>query len=471
MSSNFGFEVDKNMTKLVGRVIGAPDLKLGAPRIVKVDVRNCDWNLLGKLFVDGKSVDRWALLDFTDGDRYNRLQATAFISNLRGRCRQLGIQMAEPLVYHVARMRDMSSVSILQKLLKNVEEESSKIAEGKLQLIVCPMTKKDPGYKNLKWVSETQIGVLTQCCLSGQANKGNDQYLANLCLKINAKLGGNNFELGGTGNPTHFHAEDHVMFIGADVNHPAPMNSSCPSIAAVVGTVNWPSANKYAARVNPQTHRCERIVNFGAMCLDLIKTYARFNNNVKPKRIVIFRDGVSEGQFEMVLGDELLDLMTTICDDNYRPLITLVVAQKRHQTRLFVENEKDGGRSGNIPPGTVVDTTIVHPHDFDFYLCSHYGGIGTSKPTHYYVLWDENFFTSDQLQKLIYDMCFTYVRCTKPVSLVPPVYYADLVAYRGRMFQEVVMETQFAKSSSSGASFDQSFYSLHPDLQNIMFFV
>lgn len=466
------------MTKVVGRIIGAPDLKLGGSRSVKVDVDKCQWNLLGKSFVDGKSVDRWALLDFTDGDRYNKLQAGAFINNLRGRCGNLGIQMAVPLVHRVARMNELSSVNRLENLLKNVVEESRRKNEGKLQIIVCVMTKKDPGYKNLKWVSETRIGVVTQCCLSSNANKSQDQYLANLCLKINAKLGGSNFEL--IGKLPHFDAEDHVMFIGADVNHPAARNTSCPSIAAVVGTVNWPAANRYAARVSPQAHRCEKIKNFGTMCLNLVHTYDQLNK-VRPRRIIVFRDGVSEGQFEMVLTEELLDLKNSIYDGDYQPTITVVVAQKRHQTRLFVENRNDMGASGNVPPGTVVDTKIVHPHDFDFYLCSHFGGLGTSKPTHYYVLWDENLFTSDELQKLIYDMCFTFVRCTKPVSLVPPVYYADLVAYRGRMFQEVVMETQPRASSShqastsaspsSTASFDENFYCLHPELENIMFFV
>ncbi|KAK4440322.1 protein argonaute 2 [Sesamum alatum] len=477
VTRNSGIRVHTEMTGVEGRVLHAPDLKIGGDRSVQVNVQKCQWNLLDRTLVDGKTVERWALLDFTDGDRGNRLQASAFVNNLMGRCNSLDIQMAEPLLYQVTRMNELSSVNRLEKLLRFVVEKCGTKAQGKLQMIVCVMTRTDPGYKYIKWVAETRIGVVTQCCLSSQANKGQDQYLANLCLKINAKLGGSNFEL--MGDLPHFDKRDHVMFIGADVNHPGPMNKSCPSIAAVVATVNWPAANRYAARVSPQAHRSEEITNFGTMCLDLVNTYYRLNK-VKPRRILVFRDGVSEGQFEMVRSQELADLKGAICDGKYQPAITLVVAQKRHQTRLFVEKENDGV-SGNVPPGTVVDTKIVHPQDFDFYLCSHHGGLGTSKPTHYYVLRDENAFTSDELQKLIYDMCFTYARCTKPVSLVPPVYYADLVAYRGRMFQEVVLGTQSSMSSSpsvaastsasSTPSFDPSFYTLHPDLENIMFFV
>ncbi|KAI7996400.1 Protein argonaute 2 [Camellia lanceoleosa] len=420
-------------------------------------------------------LDRWALIGFTANDRYNKLNPNSFIRNLRARCYNRAIRVEEPVVRRFTNMNEFSSIAAIQKLLHKVVEEASQKRKGQLQLILCVMSARDDGYKYLKWVSETQIGVLTQCCLVGTANKGKDQDLANIGLKINCKLGGSNVELNGP--LPGFEGDEHVMFVGADVNHPEAFNASCPSIAAVVASVNWPVANRYVARICPQEHRKEKIVNFGAMCLDLVNTYAKLNK-VKPKKIVVFRDGVSEGQFDMVLNEELLDLKNAIYEGNYRPMITLVVAQKWHQTRLFLENERDGGASGNVPPGTVVDTTIVHHLEFDFYLCSHYGNIGTSKPTHYYCLFDENKFTSDKLQKLVYNLCYTFARCTKPVSLVPPMFYADLVAYRGRKYQEVVMEFQpppsvasSSSSSSSAASLNERFYALHPDVKDTMFFI
>ncbi|KAH9381144.1 hypothetical protein HPB48_020801 [Haemaphysalis longicornis] len=76
------------------------------------------------------------------------------------------------------------------------------------------------------------------------------------------------------------------------------------------------------------------------------------------------------------------------------------------------------GKSGNVPPGTVVDTVITHPVDFDFFLCSHFGIQGTSRPAHYYVLWDDNDFDADSLQKLTFGLCHTYARL-RPVGLHP----------------------------------------------------
>ncbi|KAL7131273.1 hypothetical protein ABFS83_13G187200 [Erythranthe nasuta] len=467
VTQNFGLRIDKNMTSVEGRVISPPDLNLGAPDgsvdIVRVENEKCQWDIAENSVVEGKQIERWALIDFSSSDSS---KAKDFIRNLRNRSRSLGIYMDEPLLCHFTGMREFSSVNRLEGLLRSVVEEASRKIPNRLQIIICVMAEKHHGYKYLKFVSETRIGVVTQCCLSNHAFRGDEKFLGNLCLKINAKLGGSNVEL--TQRLANFEEEDHVMFIGVDVNHPVSKKSTTPSIAAVVSTVNWPAVNRYAARVCPQDHRTEKILEFGSMCRDLVSTYFQVNR-VKPKKIVVFRDGVSDGQFDMVLNEELSDLKRSVCDENYKPTITLVLAQKRHQTRLFLENVLDGGATGNVPPGTVVDTKIVHPFEFDFYLCSHYGRIGTSKAVRYCVLWDENSFTSDELQKLIYNLCFTFARSTRPVSLVPPVYYADLVAYRGRIFQEVAKE--FQSRSNCTSAFDRSFYNLHPDLENIMFFV
>lgn len=57
---------------------------------------------------------------------------------------------------------------------------------------------------------------------------------------------------------------------------------------------------------------------------------------------------------------------------------------------------------------------------------------GTSRPSHYHVLWDDNHFDADELQCLTYQLCHTYVRCTRSVSIPAPAYYAHLVAFRAR---------------------------------------
>lgn len=467
------------MTRVRGRVIEPPKLKLRSlpdkVNAINVDKDNCQWNLVNKLVVEGTSLVHWAVLDFSCSGKPDERLNEEFIPKLVSRCNKLGLRINNPLFIEKASMHDLASAESLTPHLENIQYRAHTEYQCDLQLLLCMMSKKDAGYKYIKWVSETKIGIVTQCCLSKEANKLNDQYLANLGMKINAKLGGSNVELC---NPILFEEDaGHVMLIGADVNHPRPLDFSSPSIAAVVASMNWPAANKYIPRISPQGHRVEEIERFGYICLELIECYERING-VKPQKLVIFRDGVSEGQFDMVLNRELLHLKRAMQAVNYCPTITLIVARKRHQTRLFPETLRDGGRNGNIPPGTVVDTTIVHPSEYDFYLCSHHGSIGTSKPTHYHVLWDEHYFSSDNLQKFIYHLCFTFAKCCKPVSLVPPVYYADLLAYRGRLYYEVQSEKQSSSGHSSSSATSSSTSAtlsdlnvLHSGIENLMYFI
>ncbi len=67
-------------------------------------------------------------------------------------------------------------------------------------------------------------------------------------------------------------------------------------------------------------------------------------------------------------------MMFTILATDYEPGVTFMVAQKRHKTRLFPDDPKQGvGRMGNVPPGTVVDTEITNPTEESFFLASHEG--------------------------------------------------------------------------------------------------
>ncbi|XP_017978098.1 PREDICTED: protein argonaute 2 [Theobroma cacao] len=478
---NFGMEVSMNMTKVAGRVLSPPELNVGAPAgrkmKIKVDNEKCHWNLVRKCVFEGKQIDRWAVLDFSSA-KPNQ----PFIQKLTNRCNNLGIRMGEPLHYQMARMDYLNDKDFLQEMLEHIQRLSYERGKGRLQFLLCVMSKQHPGYNFLKFISETKVGVMTQCCLSAGANEAKDQYLANLALKINAKLGGLNVEI--IEPLLHFKGEGHVMFVGADVNHPGFKNSTSPSIAAVVASMSWPVPNRYAAKIRPQDPRSEKIQDFGEMCLELIDSYVTLNK-VKPAKIMIFRDGVSETQFDMVLNEELVGVKGAFQAMNYFPTITVIVAQKRHHTRFFLETKEDGGSSGNVPPGTVIDSTVVDPSGFHFHLFSQYGSIGTSKSTQYQVLWDEHRFSSDHIQQLIHSMCFTFALCTKPVYLIPPVYYADLAAYRGRLYQDALdrkSQASSRRSSSSSslpaspsqpsaAAFNKSSYRVHPDLENSMFFI
>jgi len=155
--------------------------------------------------------------------------------------------------------------------------------------------------------------------------------------------------------------------------------------------------------------------------------------------VLFFRDGVSEGQFGHVVEAEIKAIRSACeaLEKGYRPKVTFIVVAKRHHVRFFPTDRREADRTGNCMAGTVVDNDICHPQFYDYYLLSHPGLQGTSRPTHYSILVDENKLSVDDLQALCYNLCHVYARCTRVVSIVPPVYYAHLVGRRARFHTRI----------------------------------
>ncbi|KAK1272836.1 Protein argonaute 2 [Acorus gramineus] len=478
--SQCGISINTSMTEVTGRVLRRPELKLchnENDQFQRYNINRDDgqWNLMRNKVPTGARIDCWAILDFS-ASTAQRLDS--FVQDLVRKLRDNGVQVSpSPPFVMPSSMEVLSDPDHLHQVLHQVARRPQRP-----QILICPMVERHDGYNMLKLWCDTELGIITQCCLIRHVNNTNfnrrDQYLANLGLLINAKLGGSNAELfEGVPIPAD-RANEQFMLIGADVNHPSPGSDNSPSIAAVVGSINCPASTRYAARIRAQAHRTEQILDFGDMVRELVDHYARANKG-RPHNIIIFRDGVADNQFQMVIDKELLDLREKL---GYSPKIAVIVAQKRHHTRLFPREGRASG-SSNVPPGTVVDTVVVDQGKPNFYMCSHHGLIGTSKPTHYHVLLDELGFGSDEVQRMIYHLCFTFARCTKPVSLVPPVYYADIAAYRGRVYHEAQMVLLNSRGSNAGSSSLSSPMSLasasgsvslpkpHKDIENSMFFL
>ncbi|PSR95426.1 Protein argonaute like [Actinidia chinensis var. chinensis] len=245
-----------------------------------------------------------------------------------------------------------------------------------------------------------------------------------------------------------------TIIIGMDVSHGSPGQSDIPSIAAVVSSRHWPLISRYRASVRTQSPKVEMIDSLYKRVSDtedegimreLLLDFYLSSGKRKPDQIIIFRDGVSESQFNQVLNIEL-DQIIEACkflDEKWSPKFVVIVAQKNHHTKFFQPGSPD-----NVPPGTVIDNKICHPRNNDFYLCAHAGMIGTTRPTHYHVLLDEVGFSADELQELVHSLSYVYQRSTTAISVVAPICYAHLAATQVGTFMK--FEDMSETSSSHG---------------------
>ncbi|GFZ17825.1 argonaute family protein [Actinidia rufa] len=418
--NEFGIRVRAELAEVEARVLPPPMLKyLGTQEAPRV---GC-WNMIDKRMVNGGRVEFWTCVNFS---RLRENELYRFCEELVNMCKAKGMDFNSAPILPILPAHPAN----IEKALSDIHAQSSaRTGPGKqLQMLIIILPDVSGSYGRIKRVCETELGIVSQCCQPKQAMKCNKQYLENLALKINVKVGGRNTVLvNAIEKKIPFVTDRPTIIFGADVTHPQPGEDSSPSIAAVVASMDWPEVTKYRGLVAAQPHREEIIqdlyktwedpqkgVCHGGMIKELLIAFRR-STGLKPDRIIFYRDGVSEGQFSQVLLHEV-DAIRKACvslENNYLPRITFVVVQKRHHTRLFPAQHGDRNstdRSGNILPGTVVDTKICHPSEFDFYLCSHAGIQGTSRPTHYHVLYDENNFNADALQMLTNNLCHTYAK-------------------------------------------------------------
>uniref|UniRef100_A0A8C2PPG5 Protein argonaute-1 n=1 Tax=Capra hircus TaxID=9925 RepID=A0A8C2PPG5_CAPHI len=453
----FGIMVKDEMTDVTGRVLQPPSILYGGRnKAIATPVQGV-WDMRNKQFHTGIEIKVWAIACFAPQRQCTEVHLKSFTEQLRKISRDAGMPIqGQPCFCKYAQGAD--SVEPMFRHLKNTY--------AGLQLVVVILPGKTPVYAEVKRVGDTVLGMATQCVQMKNVQRTTPQTLSNLCLKINVKLGGVNNILLPQGRPPVF--QQPVIFLGADVTHPPAGDGKKPSIAAVVGSMDA-HPNRYCATVRVQQHRQEIIQDLAAMVRELLIQFYK-STRFKPTRIIFYRDGVSEGQFQQVLHHELLAIREACIklEKDYQPGITFIVVQKRHHTRLFCTDKNER---------VSVPGPCTHSATLRFVVCLYIGiYIGTSRPSHYHVLWDDNRFSSDELQILTYQLCHTYVRCTRSVSIPAPAYYAHLVAFRAR-YHLVDKEHDSAEGShTSGQSNGRDHQALakavqvHQDTLRTMYF-
>ncbi|KAI9773827.1 MAG: hypothetical protein M1840_006052 [Geoglossum simile] len=488
----FGISIEPQLITVPGRVLTGPAVRYKGSKTVTA--RSGSWNMQSIQFTSGTSLPSWTylLIKFRGsndawGNEYGKLKTT--LQDLHASLGRTGVT---------------ASVPVLPGLVIEVEPDGSdhewkiddalgKIAARgiKLALVILPKPMTAV-YNRVKYVGDVLRGVHTVCVvgqkLAKQTLDKNAQYFANVALKFNLKLGGTNQSL----DPPRLGiiSEGKTMVVGIDVTHPSPGSaSSAPSVAGIVASVDA-KLGQWPADIRIQASRQEMVSALDDLLKHRLQAW-RTKNKRLPDNLLVYRDGVSEGQYSKVLEEEL-PLLRKACATTYPgedtkrglPNITIIVVGKRHHTRFYPTSEKDADRSSNPQNGTIVDRGVTEPRNWDFFLQAHTAIQGTARPAHYFIVMDEIFrkqkgkspfqSSADALEDLTHNMCYLFGRATKAVSVCPPAYYADLVCERARCYLSKVFDATPAPSISSAAPKQQvnpNDVVIHRNLKDSMFYI
>ncbi|KAI1472880.1 Piwi-domain-containing protein [Daldinia caldariorum] len=479
--TKFNVTAGKELLTVTGRELWPPKISYlnMQNKSQETKVNNGSWNMINvKVVKPGRLISKWTWInvEYTAGGKIDEIRNA--ISDFVQFMIKMGVNMTE------TPMPSSSNTVVCSRnepLTVRLREKFNQFQKNPPQMIfvVLPGKKTDKEiYKVVKLLGDVEYGIHTVCVLKSNIAKCSPQYSANVALKVNLKMGGINHKLN---NSVPIVRDGKTMVLGYDVTHPTNLAGGSDGLPSLVGMVSsidkdlgqWPAA------AWSQTGKVEMLNETlrekFASRLDLW----RFHNKDLPQNIIIFRDGVSEGQFDLVKEKEL-PYIRQACASKYpanqQPRISIIVSVKRHHTRFYPTDPGHTTNSRNIKSGTVVDRGVTQAAVWDFFLTAHQAIKGTARPAHYTVILDEIFRASfgseaaNALEALTHEMCYLFGRATKAVSICPPAYYADIVCTRQRLYLDDYFERAETQSTTSSVSTVVA-PDIHRNLANTMYYI
>lgn len=341
-----GIDIDPKRLALSGRTLPQPTVMFNK----MASYTGSQWNLRNLQFRSASRLRKWGCLNIHRGQSPQTCHNNC-LRNFVDVLASCGIDAAMPDTTHLRQNR-------LNAELETVFKQSTGID---LLLVVLP-EKNSQLYNWVKLFGDVRYGIQTICVLGSRDKFYNVKpkstpYNSSVALKVNIKNGGINHVL--RDNQLGFISEGDTMVIGIDVTHPSPgSGANALSVAAMVA-----SSDKYLAqwpaeiRINPA--RQEKVESLHSM-LRAHLMYWKEKHGSFPEKLLIYRDGVSDGQYQMVLDEELPNLRRachSVYEKQQLPHITLIIVGKRHHTRFYCTKRATGEvlkeMQGNPSFGTV----------------------------------------------------------------------------------------------------------------------
>lgn len=395
-----------NLQSLKGRVL-PPEKIIQVNGSYTYRPADADWSreMRGQKLINSVSLENWVLI-FT---RRDNNKAQEFYRTLTRVGPPMGIQIRQP---NMVELPDDNTNSYLQALKSNINPN--------LQMVVCllPSNRKDR-YDAIKKLCCIEAPVPSQCITGRSLNnpKSLMSVVTKIAIQLNCKLGGEVWQLE---IPLA-----NMMVCGIDTYHDSQRKGQ--SVGALVCSLNK-ACTRYISQVCFQASKQELIDGLMVNFTGALKKYHALNGAL-PERIIVYRDGVGDGQLAEVAELEIPQLLACFkkMGEDYNPKVAVVVVKKRINTRFF--HQTGPKNFNNPPPGTVIDTEVTRPEWYDFFLVSQAVRQGTVTPSHYNVVWDTTGLKPDHIQRLTYKLCHLYYNWPGTIRVPAPCQYAHKLAF------------------------------------------
>ncbi|KAJ6921254.1 hypothetical protein NC652_015228 [Populus alba x Populus x berolinensis] len=187
MLRSCGITISSQFTQVQGRVLTGPKLKAGNGE--DVIPRNGRWNFNHKKFFEPSKIENWAVVNFSA-----RCDVRGLVRDLIRFGEMKGILISDPVdvVEENGQFRRAPPLVRVEKMFEQIQKAFPNAPPRFLVCLLPDRTNSDI-YGPWKRKNLAEYGIFNQCLAPTRVN---EQYILNVLLKINAKLGGLNFFVG-----------------------------------------------------------------------------------------------------------------------------------------------------------------------------------------------------------------------------------------------------------------------------------
>lgn len=375
-----------------------------------------DWSrdMRGKVLITPVSLNDFMILS----TRRDAEKAQDFVQTLQKVGPAMGIQVTRHC--NMIALDNDRTDTFLNNIKGNLEKSTQMV------VVILPTNRKDR-YDSIKKMCCKDKPVPSQCILARTLSKKQMlmSVVTKVAMQINCKMGG---ELWALEIPVK-----NLMVVGIDTYHDSSKRGK--SVLGFIASTNS-SLTRYYSQCAFQHTGQELADNLRVCMTNALTNYKKVQGCGDaedtslaglPDRIMVYRDGVGDGQLSAVVDHELGQITSCFSKfPGYRPKFTVIVVKKRINTRIFHNVQ---GELKNPPPGTVVDDEVTKPEWYDFFVVSQSVRQGTVTPTHFNVICDTSGLKPDHLQRLTYKLCHLYYNWPGTVRVPAPCQYAHKLAF------------------------------------------
>lgn len=406
---NWNLELDCKPVSLDGRLLQTETLSFG--RGFKCNVGpEADWGrqVTSKSVLVPVHFEKWAIIfPKRDGGKIRE-----FATMIRNVCPAMGINVSDPQFVEIMNDRTETYCQALKDIINPTVQ---------IIVIVFP-NPRDDRYNAVKKLCCIERPVPSQCINLKTISDARKlrSVVQKIALQMNCKLGG---ELWSVPIPL----ED-LMVCGMDTYHDNTRGRR--SVLAFVASINQ-NRTRWFSMTTMQKQGQEAGDCLTMLFITALRKYHEVNHKL-PEKIIMYRDGVGDGQMDFVSNYEVEQMLSCFkhFQKGYSPSLTVVVVQKRINTRMYVAEQQGNRRSlKNPPPGTILDHTVTRKRWYDFFLISQHVRQGTVSPTHYVVIHDSSKLKPEHVQRITFKMTHLYYNWPGTVRVPAPCQYAHKLAY------------------------------------------